>query len=417
MSVEFTGERVIPGEVDVDLWNEHIARYVFASRLARRKRTLDIGCGAGYGSAELAANAAHVTGVDISDEAVAYASEHYQRSNLSFQVAPATALPFDDGSFDLVVAFEVIEHLDDWQLLLAEARRVLASGGQFVVSTPNKAYYAESRAVSGPNPFHAHEFEFGEFKEALEQHFPHTLLFTENHSDTIVFRPAVGAQQIPVEVRLDGDAAPANEAHFYIAVCAAQPMTGAPAFLYVPTAANVLREREIHIHRLERELETKDSWLGEARSKHAELVRLHDDQTLELRKRNEWALELNTQVKNAGLRIDELQQELSAQQLAATEAVEGYEAEIGRISGERTAAIKWGQEKEAELLKQLEANRAELSKCVALLQSTEATVEERTKWAQALDAEIANLRQQLEAIHASKWLRLGRRFGVGPQAG
>jgi len=406
MSVEFTGERVIPGEVDVDLWNEHIARYVFASRLARRKRTLDIGCGAGYGSAELAANAAHVTGVDISDEAVAYASEHYQRSNLSFQVAPATALPFDDGSFDLVVAFEVIE-----------ARRVLASGGQFVVSTPNKAYYAESRAVSGPNPFHAHEFEFGEFKEALEQHFPHTLLFTENHSDTIVFRPAVGAQQIPVEVRLDGDAAPANEAHFYIAVCAAQPMTGAPAFLYVPTAANVLREREIHIHRLERELETKDSWLGEARSKHAELVRLHDDQTLELRKRNEWALELNTQVKNAGLRIDELQQELSAQQLAATEAVEGYEAEIGRISGERTAAIKWGQEKEAELLKQLEANRAELSKCVALLQSTEATVEERTKWAQALDAEIANLRQQLEAIHASKWLRLGRRFGVGPQAG
>ncbi|MEI9974184.1 MAG: hypothetical protein WDO73_20315 [Ignavibacteriota bacterium] len=48
---EFTGERVIPGEVDVDLLNEHLARYTFAARLARGKRVLDAGCGAGYGSA------------------------------------------------------------------------------------------------------------------------------------------------------------------------------------------------------------------------------------------------------------------------------------------------------------------------------------------------------------------------------
>ena len=51
---EFTGERVIPGEVDIDLLNEHMARYTFAARLARGKRVLDAGCGAGYGSAELA---------------------------------------------------------------------------------------------------------------------------------------------------------------------------------------------------------------------------------------------------------------------------------------------------------------------------------------------------------------------------
>jgi protein-L-isoaspartate O-methyltransferase len=51
---EFTGERVIPGEVDIDLLNEHMARYTFAARLARGKRVLDAGCGTGYGSAELA---------------------------------------------------------------------------------------------------------------------------------------------------------------------------------------------------------------------------------------------------------------------------------------------------------------------------------------------------------------------------
>ena len=52
--VEFTGERVIPGQVDADLLNEHLARYAFAARLARGKRVLDAGCGAGYGAAELA---------------------------------------------------------------------------------------------------------------------------------------------------------------------------------------------------------------------------------------------------------------------------------------------------------------------------------------------------------------------------
>jgi hypothetical protein len=43
---EFTGERLIPGEVDIDLLNEHMARYHFAVRLARGKRVLDAGCGA-----------------------------------------------------------------------------------------------------------------------------------------------------------------------------------------------------------------------------------------------------------------------------------------------------------------------------------------------------------------------------------
>ena len=52
---EFTGERLIPGQVDVDLFNEHMARYTFAVRFAGGKRVLDAGCGAGYGSAELAA--------------------------------------------------------------------------------------------------------------------------------------------------------------------------------------------------------------------------------------------------------------------------------------------------------------------------------------------------------------------------
>ncbi|MFN0103677.1 MAG: methyltransferase domain-containing protein [Bryobacteraceae bacterium] len=411
MSGEFTGERVIPGQVDVDLWNEHLSRYAFAARLARRKRVLDVGCGTGYGSAELANTASTVTGIDISGDAIAYATENYARANLTFQQAGAAQLPFPDASFDLVVAFEVIEHLSDWELLISEARRVLSSGGQFVVSTPNKAYYAESRRLTGPNPFHEHEFDYEEFKHALQAHFPHTLLFTENHADSIVFRPIANGGTPSADVRLDGESASVDEAHFFIAVCAGQMMTGAPAFLYVPTAANVLRERERHIQRLEGELATKDAWLHESQQKHAELVALHAQQTVELKSRNEWALALNDQVKNAGLRIEELQREIMAEHAAAKETVAGYEAEVTRLEQEFASAAKWAQDRDAELLRQ----QGELIKVLELLHETESTVEERTRWALSLNVDVDKLRELLGFIRGSKWVRLGRRIGLGPK--
>ena len=79
---EFTGERLIPGEVDVDLLNEHMARYAFAARLARGKRVLDAGCGAGYGSAELAQTATSVVGVDVAEEAVEFARRELSRCTI-----------------------------------------------------------------------------------------------------------------------------------------------------------------------------------------------------------------------------------------------------------------------------------------------------------------------------------------------
>jgi SAM-dependent methyltransferase len=188
--IEFTGERVIPGQVDPDLWNEHYSRYLFAARLARFRRVLDVGCGSGYGTSLLAQTARHVYALDASADALTLArSETKSRANVSLVQGSATRLPLAPNSVDLVVGFEVIEHLADWADLIAEARRVLAPGGQFIVSTPNRDFYNAERGASGPNPFHAHEFSFAEFREALQGVFPHVSLFVQNHTAGVVFRP------------------------------------------------------------------------------------------------------------------------------------------------------------------------------------------------------------------------------------
>src|ERR1019366_2886487 len=110
---------------------------------------------------------------DISAEAVRHAHDTFPGGRVRYLQAACESFPFADGSFDLVVAFEVIEHLERWQDMLNEAKRVLKPAGVLLVSTPNRAYYAESRAAAGPNPFHVREFDSSEFSSALEAAFPH----------------------------------------------------------------------------------------------------------------------------------------------------------------------------------------------------------------------------------------------------
>ena len=90
---EFTGERVIPGQVDADLFNEHLARYAFAARLAGGKRVLDAGCGAGYGSAELARRGGERAGIDSRRRPSPTRARIFALPNIAFEEASCTALP------------------------------------------------------------------------------------------------------------------------------------------------------------------------------------------------------------------------------------------------------------------------------------------------------------------------------------
>ncbi len=419
---EFTGERVIPGQVDADLWNEHTARYAFAARFAGGRRVLDAGCGSGYGAARLALSAASVLGVDLSPEAVEYARRHYGMPRLGLLQASCTELPLADASFDLVTAFEVIEHLADWPAFLQEMRRVTAPEGLFIVSTPNRAYYGASRGRAEPNPFHAHEFDYEEFRAELAKLFPHVSMALQNHVGGIVFQPV--EKSTPAEAAVERGGGSPAEAHFFIAVCGFAGPVEIPTLVYVPKAANILRERELHIERLEGELAEKGQWLEEALEDRQKLVELFRQQTEELERQNRWAQELDAQLGAARKRIGDLQQELAEQQATARQMAAAYEAKVAELEEEARQRAEWALETERRLTGELEergrdlaARIEELGKCVRLLDAAEATVEERTHWAQRLEEELKQAEAQLGAVRASRWVKLGRAVGLGPPLG
>jgi SAM-dependent methyltransferase len=371
-----------------------MARYAFARQYAHGKRVLDAGCGTGYGSAELVQSAAEVTGVDVAADAIEYAASNYPIAALRFIESSCIAVPFPEESFDLVVAFEVIEHLTDYRAFIDEAGRVLCRDGLLIVSSPNQRYYAATRAATGPNPFHEHEFEAEEFVRELERVFPNVRLLLQNRVESFAFHPAVTFW--PAEARIDGGGGGAQEAHFFIALCSRGQLPEPKSFVYVPKAANMLRERELHVEALERQL-------ADIKADRLALLEMFRRQTRELEERNEWAKRLDTDVTTAGNRIVALQNE-------AAELAAGYRAHIARMEREDQVKTAWARKASAEL----EAKCQELAHCVGLLDTAEATVRERTIWAQTAEAQRTQLAAQLEMIWASRWVKMGRTVGLGP---
>jgi ubiquinone/menaquinone biosynthesis C-methylase UbiE len=408
---EFTGERVVPGAVNPDLWAEHIARYAFAAKYASGK-VLDAGCGTGYGTGELARHASLAVGIDVSADAVDYASTHQNLGNTRFAQASVTALPFQDAAFDTITAFEVIEHIEDWPRLIAEARRVLDPRGVFLVSTPNQLYYTESRGSEGPNPFHVHEFTFAEFRDALTAVFPHVIVMQQNRTEAFAFLAAANT-------KLDAQSAASSDdpdqAHFFIAICGIDRPPEPRGFVYLPSGSNLLRERERHIRLLEGELQlTKDS-LARSIAEHKQLVDLHTAQTEQLEERNRWALKMETDWRSALERVAQLQEELKAEQKAGQETAAAYAAKVTELEDDVRLKTQWALDTEQRLSAELAAKCQELFETVRLLDQAETTVTERTVWAQGLEKQVAQLEAQLAMIRESRWIKLGRMAGLGPR--
>lgn len=163
--------------------HEHFARYEWAATFAAGRSVLDVACGTAYGAPGfLAAGAKSYAGFDLDPEAIQEATasnSHLPADRFRVAVGDAMFLPLPDRSCDLFTSFETIEHLPDDVAHVREVARLLAPGGIFLVSTPN-------RAISNPgtlpaqkpyNRFHVREYTAAEFTTLLGGFFKSVTLF------------------------------------------------------------------------------------------------------------------------------------------------------------------------------------------------------------------------------------------------
>lgn len=101
--------------------------------LDRKKRILEIGCGKGNLTKALHDEGHVVSAIDASQDALDQCPE-----GLDIRLADGAELPFDKQAFDLVLSFDVIEHIPDTDRHLEEVRRVLKPRGHYLFQTPNK---------------------------------------------------------------------------------------------------------------------------------------------------------------------------------------------------------------------------------------------------------------------------------------
>ncbi|MFN3628496.1 MAG: class I SAM-dependent methyltransferase, partial [Casimicrobiaceae bacterium] len=163
----------------------------------------------------LATVAASAVGVDRSAEAVAHARAQYRREGLRFLVASCTDIPLPEASFDLIVSFETIEHIDDQAGFLAEVDRLLAPGGLFLMSSPNRPEYSEKTGYC--NEFHVRELDREELAALLAPHFVHQRWFGQRAMFHSMLWPIERAAAEAQSLTLDGGAASPEPVYFIVA--------------------------------------------------------------------------------------------------------------------------------------------------------------------------------------------------------
>jgi 2-polyprenyl-3-methyl-5-hydroxy-6-metoxy-1,4-benzoquinol methylase len=154
---------------------EHLHRYAFVRSLVKGKIVLDIASGEGYGSYLIAKTAKKVYGVDIDPSVVRNATVKYKADNLTFLDSDIRNIPFEQSTFDIIICFETIEHVENQDLVMTELKRVLKTEGVLIISTPEKKRYSDDRNFK--NIYHVKEFYEREFKSFVNNHFKNSVFF------------------------------------------------------------------------------------------------------------------------------------------------------------------------------------------------------------------------------------------------
>jgi SAM-dependent methyltransferase len=185
MTLEFTGERVTkdimrPDHSSYDVYIEHLARYRFCLPLVSGKTVLDAACGVGYGTECMAQIAARVVGVDLDGDASSVARQATMRRNVDFARMDCRHTGFRARSFDVVVAFEFLEHIHEQAQFMEEITRILKGDGVLIISTPSREPYNLARKT--PNPFHLCELSPEEFERLMRRYFGQVAIYGQRRN-------------------------------------------------------------------------------------------------------------------------------------------------------------------------------------------------------------------------------------------
>lgn len=268
--MEFTGERYVPATAGIEnLYLEHVSRYIYAAGLARDRCVLDVGCGCGYGTHRLAiGGASFALGVDVSDEAISFAREHYRHPALRFDVTDAGRMEVG-GVFDLVTCFEMIEHVDDADGVLGRIAAAMSEDGLLLASTPNKEIYVAG-GEGGVNPFHRREYTGQEFEDLLARHFAHVAVLGQHWTEGVAVLPAGGCDRRFEAELVDDDGSGSgalslgDQPLYFIGVCAGTERGRKAAAKLGPlaTVSGTARYQSLksHLRALEAEFDKRGRW-------------------------------------------------------------------------------------------------------------------------------------------------------------
>lgn len=162
-----TGERTVPGISEENYWfRRHEAAYELLAPRCAGRTVLEAGCGEGYGADLLSRSAFAILALDYDAHTLAHVRRCYP--HLRATVANLASLPVRSGSVQVVVNLQVIEHLWDQGQFLRECHRVLAPGGELLISTPNRITFSPGRDTP-LNPFHTRELAVEELADLLRR--------------------------------------------------------------------------------------------------------------------------------------------------------------------------------------------------------------------------------------------------------
>ena len=152
----------------------HVARYKFACDQLSGGTVCDVACGVGYGSNLLAGKADKVVGIDIGNDAIDWANEYFEADKtLFFNCDILVGWPVEE-SFDAIVSYETIEHLDEPEKFVSEIFDRLKPGGKLFMSLPNGPRDKARRE----NPHHLQHFTDAQITSLITKYFKNAKFWT-----------------------------------------------------------------------------------------------------------------------------------------------------------------------------------------------------------------------------------------------